>query len=244
MFVLAGNYFRTLSIRPLVMYGELDHLFIAAGQTMAGKLGGILPRIRCCGTKQQQAYVGNVAWGFICAEVTLYQESLASHPKVITPSSDDNVEKVCTDIRRRLKSIEKSTVCKSDTIENSEALKLSTDHTYYIVDDTPVCDNFDFQTPYLEASGYRVSKIAIPMSLVIFGFFILYYCLKLLRILFPNVNYPVSVGAVKFLRKSYVFSDAKARKELGYKPLYTPNEAHKRSIGFYQQNQYQSMFKI
>ena len=56
-----------MCLRPVVMYGELDPGFVTAGQEMARRSGGVLVRTNTTTVPQSQAYVGNVAWGFVCA---------------------------------------------------------------------------------------------------------------------------------------------------------------------------------
>lgn len=216
------------------MYGELDLLFISAGQKMASYFGGTLMSVDCHGVKQQHCYVGNTAWGFICAESKLYKDSLTMPLK--NPSNrviDELTRKLNQSKQIGFHQIWPQEANDSSEMETAEQL---TDNVYYIVDDTPVSDPFVFQRPFLEASGYKISRFALPMTLVIIVFLWLFYILKCIKVFFPKVNYPVSVSAVKFFKKSYIFSDAKARKELGYIPLFPPDEARERSLLYYKLN--------
>lgn len=211
------------------MYGELDLLFISAGQKMARYFGGTLMSVDCRGVKQQHCYVGNTAWGFICAESKLYKDSLTMPLR--NPSN-----RVIDELTRKLNKSKQIGPQEANDSSKMETAENFTNNAYYIVDDTPVSDPFVFQRPFLEASGYNVSRFALPMTLVIIVFLWLYYILKCIKAFFPKVNYPVSVSAVKFLKKPYIFSDAKARRELGYMPLFPPNEARKRSLLYYKLN--------
>lgn len=226
-----------MSLRPLVMYGELDLLFITAGQKMARSTFGTLMTLQCNGVKQQQAYVGNVAFGFVCAERTLYEEMLL---KGLKPRREETVLDLCDTVRKRAKAesirlLDGDVIGASGTVHNCD---VTTDDVFYLVDDTPPEDPFVFQTPFLKQTGYSLSPVPLPISLVLIIFFFLYCILRLVRVFFPKVNYPVSARVVKFLRKPYIFSDKKARDRLRYRPLYTPEEAQRRSMTYYKQNSY------
>ncbi|KAJ8312847.1 hypothetical protein KUTeg_010220, partial [Tegillarca granosa] len=62
-----GNTLRTLSLRPVAMYGELDPHCVTSIITSTSKFGGILLPLATKTSYFQVAYVGNVSWGFVCA---------------------------------------------------------------------------------------------------------------------------------------------------------------------------------
>ncbi|XP_060607164.1 3 beta-hydroxysteroid dehydrogenase/Delta 5--_4-isomerase type 1-like isoform X1 [Ruditapes philippinarum] len=77
--VLEANSSRlkTLSLRPVVMYGELE--WRSLGLTVTGFLAktfGSYVQINCGKGLSEHVYVGNVAWGFVCAEINLYQDKV------------------------------------------------------------------------------------------------------------------------------------------------------------------------
>lgn len=58
---------RTIAVRPVLMYGELDVHYVPEYLKSAREVGGTM--VNCCGSDvyMQEAYVGNVAWMFLCA---------------------------------------------------------------------------------------------------------------------------------------------------------------------------------
>ncbi|XP_011299580.1 3 beta-hydroxysteroid dehydrogenase/Delta 5--_4-isomerase type 1 [Fopius arisanus] len=83
---------KTVSIRPTILYGDGDTTFISRILKYGKSRGNILPRIGGKGGKQQMTYVGNAAWGFICAKNTLRDrpDSIAGLPVIITDDNDVN----------------------------------------------------------------------------------------------------------------------------------------------------------
>jgi len=208
------------------MYGELDQIFITASQSMARSMGGTLMSVQVNGVKQQQAYVGNVAYGFVCAETTLYKGQLN---KGVTSASEETINRLSDKIRQR----SKHEVVKSDDAD--DVIDKKTEHVFYLPDDTPSSDPFEFQGRFLERTGYSMSKFRLPLPVLIISFFFLYYLIKLVRVLL-KVNYRVSSAALYFFKKPYIFSGVKAREKLGYQPLYTPEQAFTRSMEYYKKN--------
>jgi len=71
-FSFTDDQLRTISLRPVVMYGELE--FRAWGRIVNSYLSqttGTYLRLKCGNAQMEYAYVGNVAWGFVCAENVL-----------------------------------------------------------------------------------------------------------------------------------------------------------------------------
>ncbi|XP_060085629.1 3 beta-hydroxysteroid dehydrogenase/Delta 5--_4-isomerase type 1-like [Ylistrum balloti] len=68
-----GGKLRTLSLRPVTMYGELDVHWAPNILRWASILGGTICQF-ANGTSQA-AYAGNVAWGFVCAVKALRENS-------------------------------------------------------------------------------------------------------------------------------------------------------------------------
>lgn len=66
---------RTVVLRPGVLYGELDAIFVTEVIRNAKKQGGVLYHFGSPQAVSQYAYVGNVAWGFVCALRKLSQDT-------------------------------------------------------------------------------------------------------------------------------------------------------------------------
>lgn len=73
--IISGDRLRTVVLRPGVLYGELDTIFVTEVIRNAQKHDGILYHFESPQAVSQYAYVGNVAWGFVCALRTLRQDT-------------------------------------------------------------------------------------------------------------------------------------------------------------------------
>ncbi|XP_045173605.2 3 beta-hydroxysteroid dehydrogenase/Delta 5--_4-isomerase type 4-like [Mercenaria mercenaria] len=64
---------QTLALRPSMMYGELEFrsIEVLVNGFLAQKMGSFV-RLDCKNGIAEHVYVGNVAWGFVCAETSLY----------------------------------------------------------------------------------------------------------------------------------------------------------------------------
>lgn len=69
-----GDCMRTAVLRPGVLYGELDAIFVTEVIRNAKKQGGTLYYFGSPHAVSQYVYVGNVAWGFVCALKKLRQD--------------------------------------------------------------------------------------------------------------------------------------------------------------------------
>lgn len=78
IFLLLGARMRTLSVRPVVMHGDLDVHYVPEFLKTARAVGGYLPKFAGNDVYTQEAYVGNVAWMFICAV-----DALRKNPDVV-----------------------------------------------------------------------------------------------------------------------------------------------------------------
>ncbi|WAR02207.1 3BHS2-like protein [Mya arenaria] len=244
--VLGANsdLFRTISIRPVVMYGELDNAFVTIAQEMSKDTFGTLFMTNTSHVKQQTAYVGNVAWGFVCAEMKLNEER---RQKYVTSDHNDNKDRqnICLELRQRSQRISMARESNKDN-EIVQMIGINGKQSnygkdaYFVGDDTPHISPFLFHTPYLEASGYSIFSASVPVSLVIFFMFLLKCFIGFLRMFGAHWNFPVSSSAMHYTKRPYTFDDKKVREELGYSPIYTPEEAQNRSMKFYKRNTYKS----
>jgi len=107
---------------------------------------------------------------------------------------------------------------------------------FFGIDDTKVTNFWDFFTPYLAFKGYKIPWLRVPMWLA-------YPLAALTEDIFVFVRKiaPSLIGnfQLKFTRRSIHgtcvvawFETNKAKRLLGYKPLYTPMESRERTFGF------------
>ncbi|KAL4223895.1 hypothetical protein ACF0H5_017358 [Mactra antiquata] len=243
--VLAANgpTFRTVCIRPLVMWGELDTIFIGLSQKMAKDTFGYTPVIDTGKVLQHNSYVGNTAWGFVCAETKLYLEmkGVRINKQIDQNQADQSKQELCSVLRRRSQKMrehenEDASMC--DFTGTNKQDEESSANIYFIADDTPMENPFKFQEPFLKATGYALTNFSCPIFIIAIFFGIIYACVFILRCFGLKSNYPVAFSCLQYYKRTYSFDDTKARSELGYKPLYTPKQAFERSLKYYSKNRY------
>lgn len=105
---------------------------------------------------------------------------------------------------------------------------------FFITDDTPVQDPFEFVRPFLEANNMRLSEKAIPYWLLIAGITIIMLVANIIRP-FYHLKIPEKLNhkKIRYLNTTYFFNRTKAVLRLGYEPRFTPEESLKRSIEYY-----------
>ncbi|XP_055607558.1 NADPH-dependent 3-keto-steroid reductase Hsd3b4 [Uranotaenia lowii] len=84
-----GEKLKTIAIRPPVMFGEGDQLFVPTLIKVALRFGGELPKIAGPGGKQQVLYAGNAAWAHYRAKeaLALKPKEIAGYPVFVTDES-------------------------------------------------------------------------------------------------------------------------------------------------------------
>ncbi|OWF46557.1 3 beta-hydroxysteroid dehydrogenase/Delta 5--_4-isomerase-like [Mizuhopecten yessoensis] len=96
-----GGTMRALTLRPVTMYGELDFHWVPHTLKWAKRTGGMLCQF-ANGT-MQAAYVGNVAWGFVCA-VKAMRENPDLGAEVFFVCDDTPLANMCQLVEPFLKS--------------------------------------------------------------------------------------------------------------------------------------------
>lgn len=101
---------------------------------------------------------------------------------------------------------------------------------YFINDGEPI-NMFAFSKPIVEAVGYPFPKMRVPAALVkaIMAFW------QMLHFKFGIQEPPVPPLAVERIAIDNFFSIAKARRDLGYEPLYNTEQGMKECIPYYQE---------
>ncbi|WAR02620.1 3BHS-like protein [Mya arenaria] len=181
--------FRTVSLRPVIMYGEEEWRSIhrAVGNYVIKKTGTFFPTT-CGGGRAEHAYVGNVAWGFVCAEHTLWREDAAA--------------------------------------------AAASGQSYFLCDDSPRKSVMGFISVLFEESGYKISPVAIPRWFILFALYATWLVLILVSLVYKNVN--TAFGTAPFIMMPYTlcFRYDKATKLLGYSPIFSFEEAKRRTVNF------------
>lgn len=105
-------------------------------------------------------------------------------------------------------------------------------HAYHITDGSSSDNNFTWMKPYMEQHYIKLLPINVPLWLV-------YYFWLLLEIFVLLLSPVVKVALVANRCELYLacttatYNGTKARKMLGYTPLYTAKEAFYRSMCYY-----------
>ena len=120
-------------------------------------------------------------------------------------------------------------VCADKTLQEDPSLG---GQAYFIPDDTPVQNTFKFMEHFLITREYRLSSYFIPSCLVYYPLCALEFLLLLIAPLWKK-NLTLTSGNVKYINMNLYFNGDKARRELNYYPLYTPEEAIQRSNNYY-----------
>ncbi|GFR85883.1 3 beta-hydroxysteroid dehydrogenase/Delta 5--_4-isomerase type 1 [Elysia marginata] len=107
-----------------------------------------------------------------------------------------------------------------------------TGEVFYVPDHTPVQNSFNFMRPYLEARGFRLSEGRLSYALVHSAVRVAEMLAKGLSPIY-RLQLPVQSYSVQYINTSIYFSGEKARKVLGYEPIFTPNEARQSCLNYY-----------
>nr|XP_046481914.1 3 beta-hydroxysteroid dehydrogenase/Delta 5-->4-isomerase type 4 isoform X1 [Neodiprion pinetum] len=100
---LFGGTLRTVSLRPPLLYGEGDLGCVWQILKVAKKQGNSLVRVAGVGGKQEMAYVGNMAWAFICAKNALARcpDGIGGLPVFVTDDTTvENLLRFCERLTR------------------------------------------------------------------------------------------------------------------------------------------------
>ena len=103
---------------------------------------------------------------------------------------------------------------------------------FFATDGTPVTDIFEFQDPFARACGFSTNTRKIPVWAVLYPLYILFVLMWLVSFV-VKVNLRVGFSSFKYMQRTFTFSSEKANKKLGYTPIYSYDQAMKRSIQFY-----------
>lgn len=106
---------------------------------------------------------------------------------------------------------------------------------YYICDDTKAQPFGDFIAPFLTACGCRVASISLPWPLAYLTACISEASMQCLSkfVDLSRLSMALTKRNMNIIRCSRVFSDAKARQELGYDPPYSVQKSLDRSLPYY-----------
>ncbi|XP_029315699.1 hydroxy-delta-5-steroid dehydrogenase, 3 beta- and steroid delta-isomerase 1 [Cottoperca gobio] len=103
---------------------------------------------------------------------------------------------------------------------------------YFICDDTPPVSYSDFNHAVMSPLGFSIQqKLMYPLSLLYLVCFIMEMLCMMARP-FVRIVPPLNRQLVTMLNTPFSFSYQKAKRDLGYTPRYTWEEARKRTVGW------------
>lgn len=104
---------------------------------------------------------------------------------------------------------------------------------YFINDDTPLMNMFDFMGLILPKCGVSIAKFRVPFWLV-FGFMVVAQCVAcVLRRVLLSVNLSATLGALICTNRTIYFTRSLAEERLGYSPKYDFATSLDRSVAYY-----------
>ena len=107
-------------------------------------------------------------------------------------------------------------------------------NVFFATDDTPQGEMVELLEPFAKACNFSVDGFKIPLWVFIYFAYIVYFILLLISPV-VKLNVPFSVDNFKQMGVSFSFTSDKAKRMLGYAPLYNYEESFKRSMTFYKQ---------
>jgi len=105
---------------------------------------------------------------------------------------------------------------------------------WFITDDTPACNFFDFMEPILEELGHPLPptsrRVPYPVMLALGAATeaAAFACRP-----FVKINPTLTRSSVRFVCHDYTFDGSKATRQLGYAPIYKEAEAIERTIAYF-----------
>ena len=242
------------------MYGEEDPQYVTQPLKVAKKTG-FWPVINCQDATHQSAYVGNVAWSFICADKALINESVDhvhldgednNHGQTTTKDEEhdsyfgedsDHGHKTREDKDNESATGEDSVhdIATGDKNERYNAsgndkknIRVIGGNAFNIADYTPMANMFEMKNPIAVACNHSTNVFKIPLWLIVGTCYIIYFILCMISPI-VKLNFPYSVASFKQLQISYTFNCDKAADMIRYTPLFDYKECLTRSVSFYKQ---------
>ena len=120
-------------------------------------------------------------------------------------------------------------VCAMKALQSSDPVG---GQAYFINDESPVRNAFDFAEPFLEVRGLRLSTFRLPFTPLYYTFRLLQGTLWLFRKI-CEINMVHSPAAIYYTNQTVYFKRTLAEEKLNYQPKYDYNESLEKSLTFY-----------
>ena len=105
-------------------------------------------------------------------------------------------------------------------------------HVFFVTDDTPLMNTFDFMEPFLSARGLSLSTYHLPYRLV---YNLMRGTEALLWLISPlyKLNSSTAACSVAYVCKTFYFSRRQAELLLEYSPVYSYKESLAKCVRYY-----------
>ena len=104
---------------------------------------------------------------------------------------------------------------------------------YFIGDHSPASSMSDFHAQFLEAMGYKVARVKVPLMLLAVLAYLMEFVVLLLAFLRVDYRNNLNRFTLKFLKIDHSIAWDKASEDFGYSPLYSHETALARSVDHY-----------
>ena len=203
-----GVPLRTCSLRCPMMYGEGDRVLVSTAIQAAKNCFGYLLPLGLTGNNgvtMSSLYIGNGAWAHIVAT-----------RKLLDREADASIVGSATSME--------FTADAGDEVGGK---------FFYIGDHSPNCSLSNFFGQFLRPMGYRYLPVGIPFCLLKIMVFFLEFVLIFLSFLRIDFASGINRATLTVFKSSHSFSWDKAKRELGYTPLFSHQTAMAKSMEYY-----------
>ncbi|XP_067650338.1 3 beta-hydroxysteroid dehydrogenase/Delta 5--_4-isomerase type 2-like isoform X2 [Haliotis asinina] len=124
-------------------------------------------------------------------------------------------------------------ICAERTLRSAAGEESISGQAYFITDDCPPCSVSEQVLPFLRGRGFRLSTYRIPFSIV---YSAVRFTECLLWLLSPITKIDLGFSAISLwysINTTLTFKSKKARLELDYSPLFTPEESTVQANDYY-----------
>ena len=205
-----GVALRTCSLRCPTMYGEEDRGMVPPMIRMARHCFGCFLPLGLTGNNgvtMSSLYVGNGAWAHIVAARRLLDSGDAMYAD--DESAVDSVSDTGAEVGGKF---------------------------FYVGDHTPNCSLSNFAAQFLRPMGYRVLPVGIPFFVLRILVFLMEFVAIFLAFFRIDASSSLNRSTLRFFKLSHSISWERARRELGYAPLFSHQTALAQSMQYYRPN--------
>ena len=103
---------------------------------------------------------------------------------------------------------------------------------FFVPDDTPVQNTFQFLKPFLELRGFRLSSFHLPSDFVYSALLLAEAVVKVLAPI-VKIRLPTESYSVKYINTNLYFKNTMAKEVLNFTPIFSPSMAINKCLQYY-----------